>query len=444
MDTDNANRYDCIILGAGLAGLYAGYLLLQEGHTVCVLEARARVGGRVATWHAPTANQHAELGPEFIDSNHIRLLRLAHFFDLPLTTRPDFWGVTPHKPYGKSAHHALRQFWKQVGMLAQQLPHREAPWHAPEPLRQLDYVSWHDWARQHHLWQAGEPLFRRYTRNLEAAEPEHLSIFSVIAQESFYGKGVEHGIYRIESGTEQLPYALAAAIRQQGGQIRLNAVVEAVHQSETEVLALYRQNGQTRQVRGRFAIVALPFPVLEQIEWRPALSSARREALTHAGKGQVVRTLIQFRTRFWRLRAPTRIAHEPEITAIWEETDTETGEPGILSLWVGGEPALRWAGWDADQRIERCLQVLETMYPDCRSQLISAVSYAWSTDPFAQHAYIYHAPGYLTQALPTLRQPEGRLHFVGDYLSLFVGYMEGALESAERAVQALRTRYNSP
>ena len=216
---------------------------------------------------------------------------------------------------------------------------------------------------------SGEPLFRRYTRNLEAAEPEHLSIFSVIAQESFYGEGVEHGIYRIESGTEQLPYALAEAIRQQGGQIRLNAVVEAVHQSETGVQALYR---------------------------------------------------------------------------IWEETDTEAGDPGILSLWVGGEPARRWAGWDANQRIERCLQLLETMYPDCRSQLISAVSYAWSTDPFAQHAYIYHTPGYLTQALPTLRQPEGRLHFAGDYLSLFVGYMEGALESAERAVHALRTRYNSP
>jgi monoamine oxidase len=39
--------------------------------------------------------------------------------------------------------------------------------------------------------------------------------------------------------------------------------------------------------------------------------------------------------------------------------------------------------------------------------------------------------------LPLLRQPEGRIHFAGDYLSLFVGYMEGALESGERAAQAV-------
>jgi hypothetical protein len=33
------------------------------------------------------------------------------------------------------------------------------------------------------MWAAGEPLFRRYTRNIEATEPENLSVYSIAAQE---------------------------------------------------------------------------------------------------------------------------------------------------------------------------------------------------------------------------------------------------------------------
>jgi monoamine oxidase len=34
-----------IVLGAGFAGLYAAYLLQEQGYDVTVLEARDRVGG---------------------------------------------------------------------------------------------------------------------------------------------------------------------------------------------------------------------------------------------------------------------------------------------------------------------------------------------------------------------------------------------------------------
>jgi monoamine oxidase len=85
------------------------------------------------------------------------------------------------------------------------------------------------------------------------------------------------------------------------------------------------------------------------------------------------------------------------------------------------------------------------MYPACRAEVIAARSYDWQADPFAQHAYIHHAPGYLTQALPLLRQPEGRLHFAGDYLSLFVGYMEGRARIGANARQTLcGTRCDRP
>ncbi|MEO6606809.1 MAG: FAD-dependent oxidoreductase, partial [Aeromicrobium sp.] len=41
------DRYDTIVVGAGVAGLTAASLLARSGRRVVVLEARDRVGGRV-------------------------------------------------------------------------------------------------------------------------------------------------------------------------------------------------------------------------------------------------------------------------------------------------------------------------------------------------------------------------------------------------------------
>jgi monoamine oxidase len=82
MSDSHNQRYDCVVLGAGLAGLYAAYLLRQSNFSVGVLEARERVGGRVLTLRTLAHLQHAELGPEFIDSNHHRVIRLAERFHL--------------------------------------------------------------------------------------------------------------------------------------------------------------------------------------------------------------------------------------------------------------------------------------------------------------------------------------------------------------------------
>jgi monoamine oxidase len=438
MSDSHNQRYDCVVLGAGLAGLYAAYLLRQSNFSVGVLEARERVGGRVLTMRTLARQQHAELGPEFIDSNHHRVIRLAERFNLTLSTRPDFWGVSPTPPFGRRAQRAWRQFWNEVYALAAQVPDRYAPWHAPESLRMLDCVTMRAFAERLGVWAAGEPLFRRYAQNMEATEPENLSVYSIAAQEAFYGKGVHAGLYRFVDGTDSLPRALAEVFTALGGELRLSALVEAVEQTPDGVRVYARQAGKPLTVQASYAIVALPFPVLTQLEWRPALAPWRVDALQSAGKGAVIRTLIQFRRRFWRDEPFPRVyAERADISAIWEETDLQAGESGVLSFWTAGDAARCWASLSEGARIDECLRTLEAMYPDCRTQVIAARSYDWQADPFAQHAYIHHTTGYLTQALPLLRQPEGRIHFAGDYLSLFVGYMEGALESGERAAQAV-------
>jgi len=49
-------------------------------------------------------------------------------------------------------------------------------------------------------------------------------------------------------------------------------------------------------------------------------------------------------------------------------------------------------------------------------------------------AYTWFKPGQMTAWLPHIARAEGRIHFAGEHASTQPGWMEGALESADRVV----------
>ena len=57
-------RFDTVVIGAGIAGLTAARLLAAAGRTVVILEARDRVGGRVQTDR--TDGEVTDLGASWI------------------------------------------------------------------------------------------------------------------------------------------------------------------------------------------------------------------------------------------------------------------------------------------------------------------------------------------------------------------------------------------
>ena len=74
-----------LILGAGMAGLVAGYELSKLGHDVTLLEARTRPGGRVHTLREPFSDGlYAEAGAARIPDEHEITLKYVKEFDLPL------------------------------------------------------------------------------------------------------------------------------------------------------------------------------------------------------------------------------------------------------------------------------------------------------------------------------------------------------------------------
>ena len=75
-----------LVAGAGLAGLAAARDLVGLGANVTVVDARARVGGRVSTLREGfKENQHAEAGGDMIDEEQHEIRQLAEELGLKMT-----------------------------------------------------------------------------------------------------------------------------------------------------------------------------------------------------------------------------------------------------------------------------------------------------------------------------------------------------------------------
>lgn len=74
-----------IIAGAGISGLVAASLLKEAGHTITIVEANNRIGGRIYTIREPfSAGLYFNAGPMRIPETHELTLAYIRKFKLPL------------------------------------------------------------------------------------------------------------------------------------------------------------------------------------------------------------------------------------------------------------------------------------------------------------------------------------------------------------------------
>ena len=147
---------DVAIIGAGPSGLTAAYRLQQAGHTVAVIEARERVGGR--TWSNHINGAFLEIGGQWVSPDQTALISLISELGLKTFSRyrdgenlyRDPNG-TMHRytgdmfPANEKTQQEMVRLIEKLDALAAEIGAQQ-PWAHPKA-RELDTISFHHWLR---------------------------------------------------------------------------------------------------------------------------------------------------------------------------------------------------------------------------------------------------------------------------------------------------------
>ena len=79
------------------------------------------------------------------------------------------------------------------------------------------------------------------------------------------------------------------------------------------------------------------------------------------------------------------------------------------------------------------------VHPQYTTEFETAFSVSWPRVPWNRGSWRSESPAAL-QALAPLRQPDGRVHFAGDYMTSLSSFMQGAFDSAREVATAIHKR----
>ena len=436
------------VIGAGLAGLAAAYDLHRAGWAVTVLEARPRVGGRVHSVRSFLHGQVAEGGGEFIEESHTRMLAFAREFHLPLGRVGSWQGqagdwcsfggrsgpLMDSGLWGTDLLDEVDRVWQALAGLGTLVPDPERPQAAPEASR-LDQQSALDWIRALDAHPLAKSHFVEHIRAEYTSEPERFSLLDLARNAAmYYLSGHHRENFRVVGGNDLIPCAIADALPD----VHLNAVVTSIRLLPDEVHVTYSQGGSHQALHSAFAVLAIPLTTARQIDFHASLPAPYQKMVDEVAYGSVTKVLIQYRDRFWEDRGWNgRLVSDASIGYTWHATSHLAGQAGILTVYTGGEPAAKLAALPDAERIRVAVGEIEKLFPGSSALIEHTATLAWANEEFTRGSYMALAPGQVTAHWRALMEPAGRLFFAGEHATALQGYMEGAVESGQRAARTI-------
>lgn len=424
-------EFDVLVIGAGAAGLSAAAELSAAGLTVCMLEARDRVGGRVFTRHEVNLPVALELGAEFIHGES-----------------PDTFGWLAKANSGiVDAAHAR---WRlDAGKLRQGDEVFEDLKRGLEkirkPRRDVPFSEFLD-ANKRVLSPASRQFARTLVEGFDAADATRVSTLATLA--SWAGESAADApTFRPLNGYSALFGALQSSLHPQRVQLQLNTVVREVRWKRGAVTVEGTRQGQPFSLSAPRAIVTLPLGVLQlpsqapgAVQFMPALK-AKHAAFAGLASGPVIKVVLRFGTAFWERLDDGRYRdgaffHAPNAAfpTFWSMLPMRSP---VLAAWAAGPNAARLAGVDESEIIKRALDSLQMIFgkrANVHGQLQAAYLHDWQADPFARGAYSFVTVGGL-HARRQLGEPiQNTLYFAGEAADEAAGAtVGGALASGKRA-----------
>ena len=438
-------RVDAVVVGAGLAGLTAATELGNAGHSVVILEARQRVGGRTLN-HPVGRGEVVEVGGQWVGPGQDRIL-----------ARATALGVQTFKTYtkgeqildyrGKKSHFTglipplpepdAKDFGQLLGKIIklQDTVPRAAPWTAKQAA-DLDGQTAETFKLANSSTYGARFLFDLAISAVFAADPRDLSLLHML----FYfhsGNGIINltstagGAQdsRFHGGSQLVSIRMAEHL---GQRVVLGAPVRQINQDRGGV-TVHSDAGVWRAKR---VIVAVSPMLAGRIVYDPEMPAIRDGLTQHVPQGSVIKFEAVYPTPFWRGQGLSGYANSDQhpVVLTYDNSPPE-GRPGVLLAFILGEDARRLGTLSAAARRRAVLDGFARLFGSRAGRPQELIEHNWSEEAWTRGCYAgYMPPGVWSDYGEALRTPVGRIHWAGTETSdVFMGYMDGAVRSGERA-----------
>ncbi|MEM7704308.1 MAG: NAD(P)/FAD-dependent oxidoreductase [Pseudomonadota bacterium] len=448
------SKPDVIVIGTGLSGLNAASLLEEMGAKTLCLEARQRPGGRL--FSHPTVTGNPEWGGDSILGGYARMQDTARRLGIKLIDHQgrrelspeahsdpkrvelalggklisrDEWPNHPLNAMPEGARNRFpgRGFFQ--GEIGKQNPLASfADWMKPQSAK-YDRSAYEFFKEQG--W-SDAAIELNYNTNVQYGTSAHdvsmLMWFFVQAWFKLQGD-VARVAYKVDGGNQRFPETMANAL---DGGVHYDKQVVGIRSGKTEA-EVHCHDGSVYKA-GR-VVCSMPIPTMRWVKFDPLLPPAKAKAIRTVQVQRITKVVMVPKKPFWE--------EDGLSPAMW--TDTEAGEVRALRegedsndvtclmAWGRGHLADRLDTYGDEVAMQRVMAAYEKLRPAAKGQLELAGIKSWQSDPFAGGDWAIWGPGQVTESLPALIEPAGRVHFCGEHTATSNRGMEGAMESGERA-----------
>lgn len=449
------------IVGGGIAGLHAAYVLQKAGVASTIYEGSGRAGGRIYTGSDVVApNTYTELGGEFIDTNHEDMIQLCKEFGLKLNDRLDPKGegklneayffegklytetqlITAFKPVAKRM---LVDIDKISDTLAYNtMTDDDKHFDQMSIAQYLDSIGCSGWIRKL-LDVAWVTEF-----GLETDQQTALNLLWMIGADlsegfSMFGESDEK--YEIDGGNEQVVKELHKRL---GAQVKLEHKLMAIqdHSGGGYTLVFSHGNG-TKEVKAEMAIIAIPFTLLREVDIQASLPPLKKKAIAELGYGTNAKLFVGFNNRVWRQKGYSGESFsDVGYQLMWDHTAFQPMPAGGLTLFSGGKDGVATGTGSAQEHVARLMQGVDQVFPGSKAAQNGQVAqFHWPTYAWAKASYACYKPGQYTAFSGMEFEPVGNMHFAGEHCSAdYQGYMNGGAETGRRAAEAILGKLGKP
>nr|1F8R_A Chain A, L-amino Acid Oxidase [Calloselasma rhodostoma]1F8R_B Chain B, L-amino Acid Oxidase [Calloselasma rhodostoma]1F8R_C Chain C, L-amino Acid Oxidase [Calloselasma rhodostoma]1F8R_D Chain D, L-amino Acid Oxidase [Calloselasma rhodostoma]1F8S_A Chain A, L-AMINO ACID OXIDASE [Calloselasma rhodostoma]1F8S_B Chain B, L-AMINO ACID OXIDASE [Calloselasma rhodostoma]1F8S_C Chain C, L-AMINO ACID OXIDASE [Calloselasma rhodostoma]1F8S_D Chain D, L-AMINO ACID OXIDASE [Calloselasma rhodostoma]1F8 len=457
-----SNPKHVVIVGAGMAGLSAAYVLAGAGHQVTVLEASERPGGRVRTYRNEEAGWYANLGPMRLPEKHRIVREYIRKFDLRLN---EFSQENDNAWYFiKNIRKKVGEVKKDPGLLKYPVKPSEAGKSAGQlyeeslgkVVEELKRTNCSYILNKYDTYSTKEYLIKEGDLSPGAVDMigdllnedsgYYVSFIESLKHDDIFA--YEKRFDEIVDGMDKLPTAMYRDIQDK---VHFNAQVIKIQQNDQKVTVVYETlSKETPSVTADYVIVCTTSRAVRLIKFNPPLLPKKAHALRSVHYRSGTKIFLTCTTKFWEddgihggkstTDLPSRFIYYPNHNF--------TNGVGVIIAYGIGDDANFFQALDFKDCADIVFNDLSLIHQlpkkDIQSFCYPSVIQKWSLDKYAMGGITTFTPYQFQHFSDPLTASQGRIYFAGEYTAQAHGWIDSTIKSGLRAARDVNLASENP